>query len=468
MTFLVDLMLYGWIPVVIYLFIVMPPRRAVIASFLIAWLFLPMAGYKVLALPDYTKMSATCFGVMLAATIFDPDPILRFRPKWVDLPIAVFCISPFFTSVLNEINGSGVYDGLSVMLSQIVTWGLPYFIGRVYFDDLASLRELAIGIFIGGLVYMPFCWIEMRMSPQLHRWIYGFHQHGFIQTIRLGGYRPMVFMQHGLMVAMWMAMSALIGIWLWNTGALRKIWDIPMYALVPVLFITAVFCRSMFAFALLMLGIGLLFTAKWFRLNYLVAALLLFPPGFMLVRGSGLIEMLDTVQFAKDTFGEDRGGSLQTRVEAENALAIKAREQPWFGWGGWGRNRVANEVGREYITDSLWIINFGQFGIINLIGLTVMLLLPMILVIYDYRVELWSHPAVAPVVVLALINMLYMFDHLMNAMVNPIFMLAVGGVCAAHFNLPKRLPVPALWHQQQEALVRSPMRQPAYAAGRTG
>jgi len=41
--------------------------------------------------------------------------------------------------VLNEINGSGVYDGLSVMLSQIVTWGLPYFIGRVYFDDLTMV-----------------------------------------------------------------------------------------------------------------------------------------------------------------------------------------------------------------------------------------------------------------------------------------------------------------------------------------
>ena len=44
MTFLVDVMLYGWIPVVIYLFLVMPPRRAVISAFLIAWLFLPMAG----------------------------------------------------------------------------------------------------------------------------------------------------------------------------------------------------------------------------------------------------------------------------------------------------------------------------------------------------------------------------------------------------------------------------------------
>ena len=36
---------------------------------------------------------------------------------------------------------------------------------------------------------------------------------------------------------------------------------------------------------------------------------------------------------------------------------------------------------------------------------------------------------------------LYMFDHLMNGMVNPIFMLATGAVAGAHFNrLPKARP----------------------------
>src|SRR3954465_11305229 len=98
MGFLVPLTMFGWIPVVIYLFMVLPPRRAVIAAFLVAWLFLPMAGYKVTGLPDYTKMSATVFGVVLAASIFDPERLLRFRPHWVDIPAVVFCFSPFITS----------------------------------------------------------------------------------------------------------------------------------------------------------------------------------------------------------------------------------------------------------------------------------------------------------------------------------------------------------------------------------
>jgi hypothetical protein len=75
---------------------------------------------------------------------------------------------------------------------------------------------------------------------------------------------------------------------------------------------------------------------------------------------------------------------------------------------------------------------------VNLAGLTLMLLLPMILMCWDYRrVETWSHPALAPLVALSLICTLYMFDHLMNGMVNPIFMLACGGATMAHAAVPR-------------------------------
>ncbi len=119
MTFLVPLTLYGWIPVVLILFMLMPPRRAVIAAFLVAWLFLPSGiEFKIKALPDYTKMSATVVGVILAASIFDPDRLLKFRPRWVDIPAAVFCLSHFITSILNQIDGSGFYDGMSTWPSR--------------------------------------------------------------------------------------------------------------------------------------------------------------------------------------------------------------------------------------------------------------------------------------------------------------------------------------------------------------
>ena len=72
-----------------------------------------------------------------------------------------------------------------------------------------------------ALIYAPLCLLELRLSPQLHRWVYGYHQHDFVQTMRDGGYRPMVFMEHGLMVSFWMAAAALTAFWLWHERTFR-------------------------------------------------------------------------------------------------------------------------------------------------------------------------------------------------------------------------------------------------------
>ena len=186
MTILVPVALFGWIPLILLLFLLATPRRAVIVAFIGAWLFLPMASYAVLALPDFTKMTATSYGAMLGVVLFDATRLIRFRPSWIDIPIVVYCAVPMATSLLN---GLGVYDGASAIAASVITWGLPYFIGRLYFSDLAGLRELAIGIFVGGLVYLPLCLYEIRMSPQLHNMFYGYHQHDFGMTRRLGGWR---------------------------------------------------------------------------------------------------------------------------------------------------------------------------------------------------------------------------------------------------------------------------------------
>lgn len=106
---------------------------------------------------------------------------------------------------------------MSETLQQIVTWGLPYFVAKVYFADPEGLKTLALAIFLGGIVYIPFCFIEMAISPQLHRMTYGFSQANILQSMRSGGFRPVVYMQHGLMVAMWMVSATFS-----NLAALRQ------------------------------------------------------------------------------------------------------------------------------------------------------------------------------------------------------------------------------------------------------
>jgi hypothetical protein len=431
-NFLVKITLFGWIPFVLFLFTILPPRRAVIWAFLLAWLFLPMAGFSVPGLPDYTKMSATTAGVLIGALIFDTDRVLSFRLKWIDWPMLIWCVSPFASSYLNDL---GMYDGVAEVVHGTIIWGLPYVIGRVYFNDLEGLRDLAVGMLAGGLIYVPLCLLEVRISPQLHLLVYGYNQHSFWQNVRDGGFRPMVFMQHGLMVAMWMSMTALIGVWLWQCKTIRKIADIPVSYLIWPLLLTVYLCKSKYALLLLVTGVGMLYLSKWMRTSLLVVMLALVPPTYIYLRASGAVTGEKMVEVAKNTFGEERSKSLFVRVDNENALVQRAMEKPWFGWGGWGRARVTDDEGHDRITDSLWIITIGKAGWVGLAALLAMLLLPMLLVCKDWKVELWSHPAVAPVVALGMITMLYMFDHLMNGMVNPIFMLAVGAVGSAHYVL---------------------------------
>jgi hypothetical protein len=434
MSFLVPVTLFGWIPFVILLFTLLPPRRAVIWSFLLAWLFLPMAGYGVPGLPDYTKMSATTFGVLIGAALFDTDRLLSWRPRWIDIPMFVWCTSP---AVSSYVNGLGIYDGASEIVRQFITWGLPYVIGRIYFNDLEGLRELAIGILIGGLIYVPLCWFEVRFSPQLHKWIYGFRQHSFIQNVRDGGYRPMLFMQHGLMVGMWMGMTTLVALWLWRSKAVEKVYDIPMYVIIPAMFFTVYLCKSKYAVLLLATGMAALFTAKWLRTKVLLALLLLVPMTYTALRATAIVRGENIIAMAEAVFGEERSRSAAVRINNENQLAERAMEKPMWGWGGWGGARVQDEQGRDLITDSLWIITLGKYGFVGLTAITVVLLLPMALVLFDWRVELWHHPLVAPIVVLGMVVALYMFDHLMNGMVNPIFMLAAGAVGSAHYAIPQ-------------------------------
>lgn len=190
MILLAWIALFGWTPVVLILFSSLPPRRAVVTSFILAWLFLPCLGYDLPGLPEFSKRTATSVNVLLATALFHSHLLFAFRPRWFDLPLAIWCVCPFASSMAN---GLGAYDGVSATFDHVAMWGLPYLVGRIYFTRLEHLRDLAIGIVVGGLLYVLPCIWEFRMSPSLHGNIYGFTT--CFGEIVLGGYRPVVFLQ---------------------------------------------------------------------------------------------------------------------------------------------------------------------------------------------------------------------------------------------------------------------------------
>lgn len=328
---LVYIVMFGWIPSVLYIFRWLPARWALIVSFISAWLFLPQAEFPLPGLPDYTKMTATCYGVLLATIIFDVKRFSSFQLGWLDLPMLVWCVCPFASSISNDL---GWYDGVTGIIAQTATWGVPYYLGRVYLNDLDGLRKLAIGIFTGGLIYIPLCLFEVRFSPQLHRIVYGYHASpDFGQAIRYGGYRPTVFMEHGLMVGAWMIAAALIGVWLWKAGVIRQLWGIPITWLVAALFVTVILVKSTGSWLLLALGIVTLFVAKWFRTSFVLLLLLASMSFYLYLGVTGTFVADQIVASMYGVFDQDRIASLEFRFNNEELLSDKARERIIFGWG---------------------------------------------------------------------------------------------------------------------------------------
>jgi hypothetical protein len=420
------LVMVAWIPLVQVLFMLMPARRAVIGAYLGAWLFLPVVQYPLPMLPDFTKMFATSLGVMLAVCMFDPGRFKGLRVRLYDAPMVAWCIAPFFSSVTN---GLGAYDGASAVLDQVINWGLPYLVGRLYFTDLRSLRDLAVGVVIGGLIYVPLCLLEDRLSPQLHRWVYGYHAHSFLQTKRFWGWRPTVFMQHGLMVATWMMASALVAGWLWRQQVVKRVWGVPMLWACLALGVGVIIVKSVNAWFEFSLGVACLASIKWMRTPLLVGCIVIGVPGYMALRTVGGWDGSQLVAAAEATVGHERAASLQTRLSNEDILAEKALQKPLFGWGRWGRNRVYDENGNDIsITDGLWVLALGQAGLLGLASLTGVFLAPALNVRRVGGKRGWRDPVFAAPIVLALLLVLYMMDNLLNAMVNPIFTLIAGGL----------------------------------------
>lgn len=422
------IVMFGWLPAVFYIFTRIPAQRAIVFSFITAWLFLPLAEFKLVGIPEYTKMSATCYSVLLATFVYDFGRFNSFKFSWLDVPMAVWCFCPFISALTNDL---GPYEGFSSTFSQVVVWGVPYFIGRIYLNNFLGLRQLSIGIFLGGLAYIPFCLFEIVTHKSLHQIVYRFSVLGQTAAfaIRYGGYRPSVFMPIGLMLAVWMMAATVLGVVLWKTGIIKRVWHIPVGWTVGILMVTFVLVRSTGAYFLLVLGLAMLYLAKQSRSNLLLWILLGFMFIYLYLGAVGAFPGQQIIDFLGQFMEPDRLQSLGFRFMNEEILSAKARERMLFGWGGFGRNQIFNAQGYLVTTtDSLWIIALGVNGLVGLVSLFTALVLPALSFWFFYPPTTWSNANIAVAAALAVVLLMYALDCVLNAMVNPIFALAGGGL----------------------------------------
>jgi hypothetical protein len=430
--------LAAWVPLCGLLFIGLKPRVAVLAAFLSGYLFLPQGEMKVPGiLPDLDRNVVVHCGVLLAIAAFDPRRLTRLRPMLIDLPVLLWCGVPLFSSMDN---GLGFYDGLSGIMQRSIQYGIPYAIGRAYFADLPGLRQLAYAVVIGGLIYVPLCLFEVRMSPKLHLMLYGYHPHLFSSTVRLGGWRPMVFQGGGLALGMWMASASLLGVWLVLSGAVKKRQRTLVVPLVFALFVTTLLCKSLGSLVLLGTGLAALVAARSLGRAWPVLVLTLVPPTYVTLRASELWTGETAVAAVAEHVSPQRAQSLQFRFDNEAVLARKALERPLLGWGGYGRAQVADEDGKKRtIIDGLWIFALGENGMVGLLALGALFLLPVAQVCARAPAWVRTDPAA---IGLATLVALWAIDSLLNAMFNPFAILALSGVSG--LAALARRPAPAL------------------------
>jgi O-antigen ligase len=216
------------------------------------------------------------------------------------------------------------------------------------------------------------------MSPMLHENVYGFQARlDWAQNIRQGGYRPTVFMGHGLVVGFFMFICTTAAITLHKAGK-RKLWGVPMWLVVLYLFVMLVLIKAMAALiygAVGFLLIRYLSVKNQLRVLVLLALVVISYPFSRMTNVFPTQAILD----AAGTFGKDRVESMQFRFDNEDILILKGTERPIFGWGGFSRERVySEETGKDLvIQDGAWIGLFGTHGVLGFVCFFAVLVIPI-------------------------------------------------------------------------------------------
>lgn len=369
-------------PITLVCFARMQPVIATAWTMLGAVMFLPeVIVFDPPLLPPMDKLSIASFWIFVGCMWKARQRIVRARPlRGVDAFFVLVLLGNVGTALTNpdEIvtgpvvrQGLTLYDGFAGSIKDTLFVLLPFLIGRAMFRTPAELREFLRILVVAGLVYTLFALFEIRMSPQSHRMLYGYHPASFEMTIRGGGYRPTIFMITGLGVAMFFLSSVIAAMVRWKAGLTK--WYVPSY-LTAVL----VLCKSTGAivYALVLVPVLAIVRKPRFLLPLALAGLVF---TFPLLRGADLFPTTALTDFFMGV-SEDRALSLWFRFDNEDQLLERGRERMWFGWGGYSRQRIFDpETGDDMsVTDGHWIIVLGERGLVGYVGLFGLLLWPVV------------------------------------------------------------------------------------------
>ena len=242
-----------------------------------------------------------------------------------------------------------------------------------------------------------------------------------------------------------MATAALTAFWLWWERTFRVVGLHPRLPAIGLGWVTlgltgiVVLMHSAGAVVLGFAGAAALVVARRVRTVVPLMMLVFLPPLYVAARYTEFWDGQDLVKVTRDYGSAERAESLEFRFLNEYKLLNRAKEQPIFGWGDAGAARHVENASREKIvTDSMWIITVGNRGLFGLTAFLAALMTPVLRVWWFNPPRRWLGPLDAPAAVLAVGLSLYLLDHMVNAMINPVFALVAGGLAGAAEWLPAK------------------------------
>jgi hypothetical protein len=457
-----------WIPISAMIFASVPTVRAVVYVTLGGTLILPeLVAIDPPILPAIDKhgLSILCAlgGLMLTAR----KRVAAAKPLgWWDLPFMVLLVGNIGTAMTNPdsfiygghmswtgtpfptvvLPGITLREAFPLTMSDVVyLWG-PYFIARASFRSRADISELLRALVVSGAIYAVLMTVEIIMSPQMHRWTYGYHATSFSHAVRGSGFKPNVYLAGGLAAAMY-GFVVVMGAAAAHRGKVRT-GAIPALGTLAVMLLVLLMSRNVGVVVYLAFAVPCALLLSGRLQGTIAKVLLVLFLVFPYARATGAAPTDDLVQMAAK-YDAARADSLRFRFDNEDQLMERALERPWFGWGSYGRNRIFDEFsGKDIsVTDGEWIIHLGTRGVVGYCGWALIFVLPLLAAT---RAMKRGMPRADQVLLgtLALALGVHVVDLLPNASFNRIIYLVAGAVAglsaaatAAHRRGVQRGPV---------------------------
>jgi hypothetical protein len=350
---LADGALLIWVVVSILLMMDRNSARGFSIAVIASQMLLPSGTLHIARLPDLNKMSVAFIGVLIGTILFQSHTISRLRFRWYD---SLLLLALGFGVATSVVNGLGVWDGITTVSRLILSLVLPVFLARVHLSTFEGLRSFALVLIWAGVLYTPLVVFEFRMSPQLHKMVYGHFQHMFAQAPRWGFWRPFVFFSHALTLGRFMALSAFLAMF-----PMRK-YLAARYGSVGSLLFLAPLLNLLLSMSLGPYLFFIIISGSYFAATRMASLAMLMPVGAVIWITVSLmgIQPLWPVVDLVDSVNPARARSLGYRLRAVDEYRSSIFQQPLYGHGRWGRGRIEGRA-----TDSVFLTQAISRGLIG-------------------------------------------------------------------------------------------------------